>query len=99
MNEELMVPKFATEREEAKWWDENPDFALKVLERAEADGTLGNGSMARRKAAALRLNAADILLADRLAKRKGIEREAYLQELLHAALVREAESVDASSAA
>ena len=83
--DELIVPKFGSEREEAEWCDANPDFALKVLERAEAEGRLGNGSGARRMAAqeaeseAFKLDAADVTLADKLAERKGIEREAYLR--------------------
>ena len=103
--DELVVPRFASEREEAEWWDAHPEFALRVLERAEAEGTLGNGSVARRRAAleakdaALKLDAADITLASKLAERKGIEREVYLKELVHAALLKEAEALDQSSAA
>lgn len=104
--DELIVPRFGSEREEAEWWDANPGFALKILERAEAEGKLGHGSLARRTAAleaargaALNLDAADISLANKLAQRKGVEREAFLKELMHAALLKEAESLDASSAA
>jgi hypothetical protein len=105
-SDELIVPKFGSEREEAEWWDANPDFALKILQRAEAEGRLGNGSVARRmaaldaaKEAALKLDATDITLASKLAERRGIEREAYLKELVHTALLKEAELLDQSSAA
>jgi hypothetical protein len=104
--DELKMPKFENEKEEAEWWAANPEFALRVLQRAKEEGRLGNGSVARRmaaldaaKEAALKLDATDITLASRLAERKGIEREAYLKELVHAALVKEAESLDQSSAA
>jgi hypothetical protein len=104
--DELKMPKFASEREEADWWVANPDFALKVLERAKAEGTLGHGSAARRvsateaaKGVPVALDPADIALASKLAERKGVERETYLKELVHAALLKEAESLDKSSAA
>jgi hypothetical protein len=45
------------------------------------------------------LDAADIALANRLAERKGIEREEYLKQLVHTALLQDAESLDRSSAA
>lgn len=104
--DELKMPKFENEKEEADWWAANPDFALQVLQRAKEEGRLGNGSVARRMAAleaakdaALKLDVADLALANKLAERKGIEREAYLKELIHTALLKEAESLDRSSAA
>ena len=99
----LDIPRFATEEEEATWWDSNPDFLLQELEQAKAEGRLGQGTVKQYveavKDVALRLDAADVALANRLAERKGLEREAYLRELLHAALLKEAESLDQSSAA
>jgi hypothetical protein len=104
--DDLIVPRFASEREEAEWWEANPDFVLKLFERAKANGTLGNGSVKRRlaaqeaaKAGALKLDSADLSLANRLAERKGIERDVYLKDLVHAALLREAEALGESSAA
>jgi hypothetical protein len=104
--DKLKMPKFEKEKEEADWWAANPDFALQVLQQAKDEGRLENGSVARRiaaleaaKDAALKLDVADITLANKLAERKGIERETYLKELIHAALLKEAESLDQSSAA
>jgi hypothetical protein len=104
--DDLIVPRFASEREEAEWWEANPDFVLKLFERAGANGTLGSGSVKRRlaaqeaaKAEALKLDSADLSLANRLAERKGIERDVYLKDLVHAALLKEAEALDESSAA
>lgn len=51
------------------------------------------------KGAALKLDPADATLAGKLADRKGIEREAYLKELVHAALLKEAATLDESSSA
>ncbi len=103
--QDLKVPKFASESEEAEWWDANPDFALAALERAQAEGSLGSGSVVARRAAkvavnngVLNLDADDFTLASELAKRKGIEREAYLRDLVHAALVKEAEALNQTSA-
>jgi hypothetical protein len=104
--DDLRMPKFASEKEEADWWVANPDFALQVLRRAKEEGRLGHGSVRRRmealqaaKDAALKLDAEDVILANKLAERKGIEREAYLKQLVHAALLQEAASLDQSSAA
>jgi hypothetical protein len=104
--EELKMPRFESEHAEADWWAANPDFALKVLERAKANGTLGNGSVKRRLAAqeaaraqVLNLDSADLTLANRLAERKGIERDVYLKGLVHDALLKEAEALGESSAA
>jgi hypothetical protein len=99
-------PRFANEAEEADWWAANPDFVLREFDRAKAEGRLGHGTVKRRmeamqaaKEAALRLDPADVALANQLAQRKGLEREVYLRELVHAALVKEAESLDRSPAA
>jgi hypothetical protein len=81
------------ESEEADWWAANPEFVLREFEQAAAGGRLGHGTVMRlaaeRRAAkhvALILDAADIALANKLAERKGLEREAYVKQLLHAAL-------------
>ncbi len=104
-SEDQKVPKFASEREEAEWWDSNPDFALAALQRAQTEGCLGSGSVVARRVAkvavkdgVLNLDADDFTLASELAKRKGIEREAYLRDLVHAALVKEAEALNQTSA-
>jgi hypothetical protein len=105
--DELTLPKFQNEREEADWWAANPDFALKVLERAGTEGRLGRGTVSRRietveaakAGAALALDAEDVARANKLAERKGIERSAYLKDLLHSALLKEEESMNSSSAA
>jgi hypothetical protein len=99
-------PRFANEGEESEWWAANPEFVLQEFERAKAEGRLGHGTVMRlaaeRRAASGRvvaLDAVDIEIASKLAERKGIEREAYLKELVHTALLKEAESLDQSSAA
>lgn len=49
-NDGLKVPKFNSEREEAEWWDSNPDFALQVLQQAKDEGKLGHGTAVRKMA-------------------------------------------------
>ncbi len=99
-------PRFDSEREEAEWWDSHPDFILQEFERAQAEGRLGHGTVKRRmeeiaaqKQTAIELDAADAALANKLAERKGLERQTYLKELIHNALLKEEESIDRSSAA
>ncbi|WP_142988331.1 hypothetical protein [Granulicella rosea] len=103
---ELQMPKFQSEKEEAEWWDANPNFALQVLERAKGEGTLGHGTVSRRaaaldaaKQASIALDPVDIAMAARQSERKGLDRQTYLKALLHEALLREEESQDQSSAA
>ena len=95
-DEELKMPKFKSEREEADWWFNNPDFALQVLQRAKAEGRLGHGTarrMAEAKAAAksttIRLDANDLSLAKAQAEKKGLRYQTYLKMLIHEALGRE----------
>src|SRR5271154_5873854 len=94
--DELTMPKFASEAEEAEWWFRNPDFVLKVLERAKAEGRLGHGTVMRlaaeRRAASggsVELDPADLAMANKQAERKGLRYEAYLKLLIHEALERE----------
>ena len=94
--DELTMPKFASEAEEAEWWFRNPDFVLKVLERAKAEGRLGHGTVMRlaaeRRAArngSVELDPADVAIANKQAERRGIEYQTYLKMLLHEALQRE----------
>ncbi len=49
-NDVLEMPKFNSEREEAEWWDSNPDFVLQVLQQAKAECRLGHGTVMRKVA-------------------------------------------------
>jgi predicted DNA binding CopG/RHH family protein len=89
---ELKMPKFKTEQEEADWWFNNQDFALKVLHRAKAEGRLGSGTVARQQAAkstTIRLDPSDIFRAKAQAQKKGLRYQTYLKMLIHEALGRE----------
>ena len=105
-SDELKMPKFASEREEAEWWDNHPEFILQELERAKAEGRLGHGTVKRRMDAieaakagtTVTVDSGDLKLAAELAERKGIERELFLKELIHSALLKEKESLNSSAA-
>jgi hypothetical protein len=55
MPSSLIVPKFATETEEADWWFDNQDLLLAEFKLAAAEGRLGRGTLKRRMEEAQRL--------------------------------------------
>ncbi len=90
------VPKFDSEAEEAKWWDDNRDVAEGELLKAMRDGTVHRGTaqqLARQsrtsKNITIRIPVDDIERARRLADRKGLGYQTYMKMLLHEALARE----------
>ena len=102
-NNVLNTPKFSSEREEAEWWDANPDFLLNELLQAKAEGRLGHGTLAKQiaerqskpeKQAAvsttMRIDNGDLKLARELAKKKGLPYQTYLKMLIHQVLLKEA---------
>jgi len=48
MDQELKIPKFDCEADEARWWAENQGSAAQAFERAAAAGKLGRGTTTRR---------------------------------------------------
>ncbi len=89
-------PRFKTEKEEAEWWDNNPEFILQEFKRAAAEGRLGHGTakkrFAERQAAistTIRLDPSDLSLAKQQAECKGLRYQTYLKMLIHEALGRE----------
>jgi predicted DNA binding CopG/RHH family protein len=96
------VPKFATEREEAEWWDANPNLVVKLFERAEAEGKITRGTTARRlglstTATTIRLSNDDLAKARTQAEAKGLRYQTYLKMLLHEALAQESKETSSSS--
>jgi predicted DNA binding CopG/RHH family protein len=92
----LIVPKFATEAEEAAWWDNRMDVVEENLVEAVQEGTGGRGTAQRvlretreLKSITIRMPESDVNRAQRLSAKKGLSSEAYLQSLLHEALERE----------
>ena len=88
-----MIPKFATEAEEAEWWDENRDMVSRDFQEAEREDDLKKLTVERlreRLAArpvTIRLAETDLQLARKQAERKGLPYQTYIRSLLHETLV------------
>ena len=94
----IVVPKFATEAEEADWWYKNRQVHDKIMHAAiksgEAQILTKEKLLARIDASkkttapvvALRIPAADLTLARKQAEQRGLPYQAYIQSLLHKAL-------------
>ena len=95
----IVVPKFATEAEEAEWWYKNRQAHDKIFHMAASSGeaqTLTREKLLKRIAAskkkpspvvALRIPAADLELARKQAERKGLPYQTYIKSLLHESLI------------
>jgi len=93
--EKLVIPKFGSEAEEARWWFENQEALDRDFVKAGEEGRLGVGTAARRMGiptTTIRLDPADIELARKQAEKRGLKYQTYLKMLLHEALLK-AESV------
>ena len=90
------VPEFATEAEEAKWWDVHQDMVEENLIRALNDGTVQRGTAKRLAIEArasrnitIRMAEADLNLARKQAEEKGLPYQTYIKSVLHEALVKQ----------
>ena len=93
-----IVPKFATEAEEAEWWYKNRNVHGKQLLAAVKTGevkVLTKEKLLERIAAskktpapvvALRIPEADLVLARKQAEQKGLPYQTYIKSLLHETL-------------
>ena len=88
-----VVPKFATEAEEAEWWDQNRGMVSRDFREAGQKGEVRKvtaESLRARQAArpvTIRLAESDIALAQQQAARKGLPYQTYIRSLLHETLV------------
>lgn len=92
----LIVPKFASEAQEAKWWDDRMTTVEQNLVEAIKSGTARRGGPARvlhgpreSKPITIRIAVADIERVQGLAAKKGIDCQTYIEMLLKDALDRE----------
>ena len=94
MPKALETPKFKTEGEEALWWENNQSLLLKEFEQAAKDGTIGRGTLMRRKGQTptitIRLDPTDVELARAQAEERGLRYQTYLKMVIHQALTQEA---------
>jgi predicted DNA binding CopG/RHH family protein len=94
MLEELKNKTFASEAEEAAWWESNEDALADEFEKATAEGRVGIGTVAKRAAlpsTTIRLDPDDIAKARVQAAERGLRYQTYLKMIIHEAL-RNAES-------
>jgi predicted DNA binding CopG/RHH family protein len=94
MPKALKTPEFKTEEEEARWWESNQSTLLSEFERAAKDGTVGRGTLMRRKGQTptitIRLDPTDVELARAQAEERGLRYQTYLKMVIHQALKQEA---------
>ena len=95
-SERPKAPKFETEAEEAKWWDDHRAMVDRELLKAIRDGTAQRGTAQRlvreareSKNITLRIPVADIARARRLSAKKGLGYQTFMKMLLHEALSHE----------
>jgi hypothetical protein len=91
----LIVPKFATETEEADWWYANRDLVEQNFVAAAREGRLGHGTMMRRmeqrqaqlrEEATIQLDDDDAAKARAAAERRGMPLQSFVKMLVHEAL-------------
>lgn len=94
-SEQIVVPKFNTEAEEAQWWFENRDKVEEALINAMDRGTIRRGTARSLTSAArvsrnvtIRMAEADLNLARKQAEEKGLPYQTYIKSVLHEALVK-----------
>lgn len=93
--EKRILPDFANEAEEAKWWFDHQDEILGDFEQASEEGRLLRGSAAKAgglPTTTIRLDPIDIQLAREQAEKRGLKYQTYLKMLIHEALTREAKA-------
>ncbi len=82
---------FASEAEEAEWWESNEDQLASEFEKAGSEGKLGFGTVARRAAlpsTTIRLDPDDIAKARVQAAQRGLRYQTYLKMIIHEALIK-----------
>lgn len=89
----LVAPKFQSEAEEAKWWDDHMDIVGENLLEAMKKGTAHRGGPAallrETRNITIRIANSDIERARKLAAQKGIGYQTYMKMLLREGLDRE----------
>ena len=93
------MPKFKSERDEASWWASRAERAYVKQKSAEAKsrgikikGSSLVGKLNKKSSVqiAIRLPAADLAQARKIAERKGVGYQTLVKILVHEGLVREA---------
>jgi predicted DNA binding CopG/RHH family protein len=84
------IPKFASEEEEAAWWDAHPDALAERFQTVRQHGQLHRLSQTNLPGASetvtIRISQQELTRARTLAARHGLRYQTYLKMLLHEAL-------------
>ena len=92
--EKTILPKFATETEEANWWYDNREALDDEFLQAVKEGRVSRRTEPHARVAVptttIRLDPADIEMARTQAEKKGLKYQTYLKMILHEALLKEA---------
>jgi hypothetical protein len=87
------IPKFATEPQEAGWWDTHPEEFTERLSVARKRGLLRRLNETSLPGASdmvtIRIPSAELTQARALAAKRGLRYQTYLKMLLHDALAAE----------
>ncbi len=89
MLDELKKKTFASEAEEAAWWESREDALVDEFEKATDQGRVGIGTVAKRAAlptTTIRLDPEDIAKARAQAAERGLRYQTYLKMIIHEAL-------------
>ncbi len=92
MSTSLKVPAFATEAEEAEWWDGNRAVVEADVNTAFAEGRMKQGVPAPHgvtPTTSIRSDPADIEKARAVAAKRGLRYQIYFKMLIHEALEKE----------
>jgi len=95
MSSSVIVPKFASETEEAEWWYENRHLVQQEFTAASAEHRLGRGTLKRRMEETqqnlrvetiIQLDEEDAIKARAAAERRGMQFNSFVKMLVHNAL-------------
>ena len=84
------IPKFATEEEEAAWWDAHPEVLTERFQTATQQGRVRRLNQTNLPGASetftIRISPDELSRARTLAAKRGLRYQTYLKMLLHEAL-------------
>jgi predicted DNA binding CopG/RHH family protein len=91
MATKIVIPRFKSETEEARWWDAHPEVVTALFLKAKKDGRLERLPRIRgaTKSVTIRLPIADLETAQEIADQRGLPYQTFIKGLLHQALERE----------
>jgi predicted DNA binding CopG/RHH family protein len=94
MPTDISIPRFKSEREEARWWDAHPEVVTALFLKARKEGRLERLPRIRgaTKSVTIRLPVADLERAQEIADKRGLPYQTFIKGLLHQALERESKT-------